>query len=178
MKPKIFFVIGVNGVGKSTVLPYLKALLSENYFDFHDFDERGVPDNADKDWRVSETIYWINLGKLNIGKGISTVICGFAKPEEIVNGANNLSEITKIIFLDADEKTIEERIKNRYQTEESVAELKRAAGKSVKKFTMDNIHISSILRKQCEDIGCKIINTNNRDPKDIAREIAEFTKKF
>lgn len=174
MKPKVIFIIGVNGVGKSTLLPYLKSLLPEDVFETHDFDERGVPDNADKNWRINETVYWTGLGEKNKEKGLSTLVCGFIKPYEIIENSKGLSETPIIFFLDADKETIETRIKSRYLTEESIVELNRATGKSVEKFIMDNVYISSLLKKDCEELGCKIINTNDRTPEDIAREISKI----
>jgi len=41
--PKIYFITGVCGVGKSAAIPYLKELLSKDHFDVRDFDERGCP---------------------------------------------------------------------------------------------------------------------------------------
>lgn len=177
MKSKTIFIIGVNGVGKSTLLPYLKSLLPEDKFETHDFDERGVPDNADKNWRINETTYWISLGERNKEKGMSTLICGFIKPHEITENSKDLSDAPVIFFLDADEETIEKRIKSRYLTEESVVELNRTTGKSIEKFIMDNIYISSLLKKDYKELGCRIIDTNDRTPEDIAQEIFIFLTK-
>ena len=127
MSEKIYFVIGANGAGKSTILPDLRTRLPEKFFELHDFDERGVPDNADKVWRMSETDYWIGLGEENKSKGISTIICGFSKPAEI--GAR-----ARIILLDVDEAALKKRLKGRYQTEASLMELERTTGKTVEKF--------------------------------------------
>jgi hypothetical protein len=92
---KIYFVTGVNGVGKTSVIPYLKSMLRDK-FEVHDFDERGVPDNVGRQWRIEETDYWIKLGEVNFQKGIITVVCGFARPSE----QNNPS--VGFILLDAD----------------------------------------------------------------------------
>jgi len=164
MTAKTTFIIGVNGVGKTTVMNEVRRILPPSDFELHDFDERGVPDNADKVWRLSETQYWISIGKENERRDISTIIFGFSKPEEVGSEA-------EIILLDANEKTIEERIRSRYLTEESLIELNRTTGKTVEKFVMDNIYVSSILRKNCTGINCKVITTDNRTPADIAQEI-------
>jgi len=79
---KIFFVTGVNGVGKSTIIPHLKSILSEDDFVVHDFDARGVPPDTDRKWRISETKYWISEGK-RPSEEKSTVICGFIKPSDL-----------------------------------------------------------------------------------------------
>ena len=165
--PKIYFVIGANGVGKTTLLSHLITLLPRDSFDLHDFDERGVPDNADKNWRISETNYWISLGEENKRRGVSTVICGFSKPEEI-------GERAEIILLDVNAESLEKRLRGRYQTEESLKELERTTGKSVEKFLTDNIYVSSLLRKSCEERGCKVIDTSNLSPIKVAQEVTKY----
>lgn len=54
----IYFVAGASGSGKSTILPNLNALLGTSYNVF-DFDDIGVPKNADKKWRQEATEQWI-----------------------------------------------------------------------------------------------------------------------
>jgi len=49
MKPQLFIITGVNGIGKSTIIPELKGLLNSKNFVVHYFDERGVPDKADRE---------------------------------------------------------------------------------------------------------------------------------
>lgn len=165
--PKIYFIIGANGVGKTTLLSRLVALLPESLFELHDFDERGVPDNADKNWRLSETNHWITCGEENKLQGLSTIICGFSKPEEI-------GERAEIILLDVNESSLEKRLKGRYQTEASLKELERTTGKTVEKFLTDNIYVSSLLRKSCEERGCKIIETSDVSSADVAQTVAEL----
>lgn len=164
MIAKTIFVIGVNGVGKTTVMNEVQKLLTRADFELHDFDERGVPDNADKAWRISETQYWISVGKENQKKGVSTIIFGFAKPEEI-------GTEVEIILLDANKETIEERIKSRYLKEESLQELTRTTGKTLERFIADNVYVSSLLRKSCDVFGCKILSTDEKAPENIAAEI-------
>lgn len=162
MLPKTYFVVGVNGVGKTTLISHLQPLLAEGGFEIRDFDERGVPDGGGREWRLSETEHWLALGKKNKEKGRSTIICGFAKPQE-------LGERAEIILLDASGEKIEERLKNRYQTDVSIAELNRTTGKTVEKFIADNIYYSSILRKECEEAGCKIVDTTTLSPEEVAQ---------
>ncbi len=173
--PSIFFIIGPNGVGKSTILPFLKLKLGEN-FKIYDFDERGVPNNADKIWRRSETKHWFDLGEENKKTGKNTVICGFAKPEEIEEISQELAERPCGILLDADADTISERIRSRYLTEKSVVELLRMTGKTVDKFVMDNVYYSNFLRESCVEHGYEIVETSGKTPENIASEVLAIIK--
>jgi len=74
MKPQLFIITGVNGIGKSTIIPELKGLLNSKNFVVHDFDERGVPDKADREWRKSETRHWVTVAGHNISKNLSTIV--------------------------------------------------------------------------------------------------------
>lgn len=169
MQPKTYFIIGANGVGKSTLLPLLKDLLSGSLFALHDFDERGVPDNADKLWRLSETAYWFEVAGENKTKGISTIICGFVKPVEV-------GDMADIILLDVNASSLEDRLNGRYQTAESVDELKRMTGKTVEKFIADNVWVASVLRKECCEKGYFVVDTSNLAPQEVARRVCDILK--
>jgi 2-phosphoglycerate kinase len=164
-RSKIYFITGVNGAGKTTVIGPLKVLLDQD-FEIHDFDERGVPDNADRKWRMDKTQYWIDLGVKNAQKNISTMICGFARPSEIKN-----NPLVKFILLDADRETIRKRLMNRYQTDESVKIIERVSGKTLEKFIFDNCDFSDILRTECKEYNVPIIDTDNLTPTEVANGI-------
>ena len=55
---QIYFIAGASGAGKTAVVPYLKKILPTN-FQIHDFDDIGVPPNADKKWRQESTEKWL-----------------------------------------------------------------------------------------------------------------------
>jgi broad-specificity NMP kinase len=163
----IYFITGVNGVGKTAVLEPLKSLLGIG-FEIHDFDARGVPDNVGRQWRIDETKHWIELGLKNATKGIKTIICGFARPSEI--GDN---PVVGFILLDANEETIKNRLQNRYQTPESIETIERVSGKTVQQFIDDNVNFSSILREEAKQHEVPIIQTSHLSPKEVAQEIFE-----
>lgn len=171
---KVYFVIGSNGVGKTTVLHLLKGKLPNNSFSVYDFDERGVPDNAGKDWRKSETEYWMSLGIENKKQNINTVVCGFMKPEEIEELSQKLNERPVVILLDAGAGTLSERIRSRYLDEGSIKELFRTTGKNVEKFIEDNIYYSNILRKSCIQNNYKIVETTKKNETQVSEEIYNF----
>lgn len=161
---KLYFVTGVNGVGKTSVIEHLKSMLGDS-FEVHDFDERGVPNNVGRQWRIDETKYWIDLGIANYDKGRKTVVCGFARPSE----QNNPD--VGFILLDASEETIKSRLWNRYKTPESIEIIERVSGKKVDQFIQDNINFSGTIREEGKQYGIKIINTDDLNPGKVAQEI-------
>ena len=169
MMLKITFVIGVNGVGKTTTLAELQKILQNENCELYDFDERGVPENADRIWRISETDYWISRGMDNRSRNIATVIFGFVKPDEVEKSIG-------IILLDANKDTIENRIRGRYTTKESLDDLYRKTGKTLEKFIEGNVYVSSVLRERCLEIGCEIISTDEMLPEKIANNILTLLK--
>ncbi len=55
---KLYFIGGASGSGKTAVIPYLKELWGDNIA-IHDFDDIGVPEDADKKWRQESTEKWL-----------------------------------------------------------------------------------------------------------------------
>jgi energy-coupling factor transporter ATP-binding protein EcfA2 len=172
--PKIYFIIGVNGVGKSTLIPHLRPALAGKSFVISDFDERGVPDDADAEWRKSETRHWLSVGKENLLSDTSTIICGFSKPEEIRTAAGELEVPVSVILLDADAETITRRIHERYVSPESQMELTRTTGKTPEKFAADNVWISSKFREDAARLGYEILDTSRLSPEDVSRNLLEL----
>lgn len=165
----IFFVTGVNGAGKSSVIPHLLSSLDSEKYAIHDFDERGVPNNANRTWRLNETKYWLELGFTNSTKGIRTIICGFARPTEILQLP--YAEFTSCILLDLDETTLHTRIQRRYKNEIAIKELLRATGKSVEKFTEDNVKFLKVLKEECEAHKSFIIDTKELTAEQVAVQV-------
>ncbi|MEZ4113941.1 MAG: hypothetical protein R3B65_00530 [Candidatus Paceibacterota bacterium] len=73
-------------------------------------------------------------------RNIATVIFGFVKPDEVEKSIG-------IILLDANKDTIENRIRGRYTTKESLDDLYRKTGKTLEKFIEGNVYVSSVLKK-------------------------------
>jgi hypothetical protein len=71
----IYFVTGASGAGKAACIPYLKKLLPN--IKIFDFDEVGVPENADKIWRQKSTEYWLQISMgVKWGSGIDLIKWG------------------------------------------------------------------------------------------------------
>lgn len=170
---KIYFVTGVNGIGKSTLLHTLAPMLDAT-FDLHDFDERGVPDNADADWRLSETVHWINLGQRNLLEDRSTIICGYSKLSEIEQARHASGADIRICLLDANPEIIASRIRSRYLNEASIRELGRTTGKTPEKFAQDNVWVSGKFREEALRSGYRVIDTTDLDPQGVADAVKEW----
>lgn len=172
---KTFFVTGVNGVGKSTIIPHLKSILPENDFVVHDFDARGVPSDADKKWRISETKYWIGEGK-KLSDEKSTVICGFIKPSDIDDydlGGHKSSEII-LILLDATPEIIRQRLTSRYTKNGVFDEFQTVISKPINEFINGNVWFSGQIKSEFEKCGFPIVDTTNLTPEDVAKKVADI----
>ncbi len=171
---KIYFISGVNGIGKSSIIPFLLPNLPGDKFEIHDFDERGVPDDADKNWRISTLEYWINKGVQNIHKNKNTIICGFVKLTDF-QGEYNLQSLEIIgILLDAKANVVKKRLQSRYSKKGVFDKKQIIIGKSIDKFIEGNIYILGKMRKDFEESGCKIIDTSELTPEEVARKIVDL----
>lgn len=55
---KLFFVAGASGSGKTSILKNLQEVLGGS-FAVYDFDDIGIPENADTKWRQESTEKWL-----------------------------------------------------------------------------------------------------------------------
>lgn len=172
MNKKVYFVSGVSGVGKTSTMEHLKKFLPESNFDIRDFDERGVPDGGGPIWHKQETANWLEVGKVNAKEDKSTVICGFNEPERIRAVWNEAYPETELILLNASGDVIRRRLLGRYPTKESEKEIERAAGKPLKEFAEECAAFAPILRDKFALEGCKIIDTDTKNPEEVAMEVA------
>ena len=53
-----YFVAGASGSGKTAIIPTLEQILDDGIA-LYDFDEIGVPSNADTSWRQEATENWL-----------------------------------------------------------------------------------------------------------------------
>lgn len=170
---KIYFITGVNGVGKSSIIPYLKSSLSDDKFVVYDFDSRGVPETADRNWRISETRYWVERG-IDLAKGNkSIIVCGFVKPADFQDLLINKSLGITLIFLDAKPETIRQRLIDRYTKDGYFDKNQMVIGKPIDIFIDGNIYISGQIKKSFEELSCPIIDTSELSPEKVAKEVVE-----
>jgi len=171
-KNKIYFISGVSGVGKTSTMAHLKNLLSHDFYDIRDLDERGVPDGGGLDWLKNETRYWLNVAKQNAVNNKNTIICGFANPElfrEVSIPEEDMP--AQLILLHASGEYLEQRLHDRHATPESIKEIERASGVTVDQFVKNNVEFAPKFRAIFEKYDFPIIDTDNRTPLDVA-EIA------
>lgn len=165
MKRKLYFVTGVCGVGKSTIIPHLRELLPKDQYNIRDFDERGVPDGADHEWRKREVMKWLEVAEENIAKDMGTVICGFAKETDLPTKAPVSVEF---ILLDATSDTIRQRLTNRYSKNGLFDETQKVIGKPVTEFIESNVYYCDVMRKEHKG---EVVDTSNISPKEVAEKI-------
>ena len=139
---KIYFISGVCGVGKSTIMPYLKLLLPQSKYKVFDFDKRGVPENADRNWRVSESKYWIGEGNRLLQENKNAVICGFIKPDDLPSLTDEKSAEIRLILLDAEPEIIRQRLIKRYTKNNIFDESQKVIGKPIQEFIESNVYFS------------------------------------
>ena len=119
IKPAVFFITGTSGSGKTTLVDYLKRELS--FAEVHDFDEGGVPEGADENWRKQRTNNWLKKAKKYQQKGKSTVICGVSVPKEIKNSpAYDRSLDVHYGYIHIDESEIRRRLRARGWKEKQI----------------------------------------------------------
>lgn len=175
---EIIFICGVNGVGKSTTIPHLRALLSHKRYSVHDFDERGVPENASSIWRISETNYWLEKAKASAQKEVVTIVCGFIKPTDLGDNRKYIGSTIQCILLDANPQTIRTRLQGRYTKNGTYDPDQVVIGKSIEEFIAGNIYIRETLKTEFQNLGCTILETDIASPAQIAKNIVNIMQSF
>ena len=171
-----YFVSGVNGVGKSSIMPFLRMLLSENVT-VVDFDSRGVPDGADRTWRIAEATYWANEGVASSTHGKTLIVCGFVKPQDFADLPESMRTGIRILVLDADEETVRRRLMGRYTKDDVFDENQKVIGKPVREFIDGNVWYAKKMREESREDGLPIIDTSSLSPEEVAGQVAAIIKR-
>ncbi len=171
MPPRIFFVTGVVGAGKTSLIEPLRRRLGPDH-DVHDFDERGVPDDVDLQWAAAERQHWLRVGAANLERGVSTVICGFVLPSD-----DDQRDGLEFILLDVDERALRERLTRRYSDPRNVEELWRMRGMSVEESVAENVRSIPWLRGLCSARGATIIDTSALTSAQTAEQVADWIRR-
>ncbi len=178
--PTLFLITGSSGVGKSTILPFLKDRLSTE-FDAHDFDERltkevALDGSLVDQWRHQTTKHWIGLATENAQTSKSTVVIGLIYPEEVLELKTTVP--TKFCFLGASDEQIRHRLMGkRFSAPEKIAGLKQATGQTPDEFMAANKLIIEKLQNQVVSASGNIVDTTGDDPEETAQKIISWILK-
>ncbi len=109
----ILFITGTSGSGKTTLVHHLRAQLPSNLFEVYDFDENGVPQDADAVWRQKTTDYWLQKAAENSLHKKSTIVCGVTAPSEIILSAKKPNVPVYFGFLKVSDDVLRKRLSAR-----------------------------------------------------------------
>ena len=170
----LFFITGVNGAGKTTIVPLLRRTLPAHYV-VYDFDQRGVPDNVTHQWRKDETTYWIQQAQKNAEKNISTIICGLTWPSEVHTGVANLRrKEVHLALLDLSQTAIRQRLNQRFLTKASIKRLLRVTGLTPEQCIVANIAHAKLLRKDCKKYHYRVFNTSRTTTEQTLKKLTRW----
>lgn len=176
---EIIFICGVNGVGKTAVVPKLKLFLSEKEFIIHDFDERGVPENAGSVWRKSEINYWLDQAVKDAENNLTSIICGFIKPTDLGDAIKDVGSKIRCILLDAKPEVIRARLTQRYTRNGVFDPKEKIIGKTVQEFIEGNVYIREQMKADFEKLNCSVIDTSDLTPVEVAEKVvAEIVRDY
>lgn len=175
----VYFIGGVSGAGKSSIIPHLKSLLPADEYAIYDFDERGVPDSVDERWRQSESEHWLQVAIRNAEQGISTIVCGLSQPDEILE-CESAANAPPILFclLDLSDEKVRERLSKRYETAENVLALRKVSRVTPEEFITSNISYAKLLRELFGEYQSLIIDTSQDSESQTVHKIAQWIMKM
>jgi energy-coupling factor transporter ATP-binding protein EcfA2 len=137
----LFVLTGVSGTGKSTLLAALNDLLPASSLRQNDIDEDGVPSNADDSWRRRRVAGWYAKASVSARNGTPALLAGTVLPEDVAACASPDLPV-RFCLLEADARSITERLLARFATPIAAESLKRVVGLSAPEF------IATVLRHQ------------------------------
>ena len=157
----ILFITGTSGSGKTTLIQYLQKQLSKNLFEIYDFDENGVPADADQEWRQKTTGYWLTKAQENSTHKKSTIICGVTVPTEILNSSKKTDQPIYFGFIKVADEEVRQRLKQRGWNDQLIH---------------DNINWAHYLEAEVKKQKNHIIvdNSVRRTPEEIAYELVQW----
>lgn len=149
------FISGAEGVGKTTLINYLKKRLPNK--EIYDFDELGVPANPPLIWRHKTTKHWLQVSEKNEKRRKDTLIVGLIFPNEILKFSKR-----KDIYFCLLEISLIERAK-------------RLRKRNASKDVIKDIEQLKNLRKEFKELKVrKIINVSKSNPKEISLKLAKW----
>ena len=174
---RVYFITGSSGVGKSSLVKELKNKHLRQY-DIHDFDEVGVPNGANQDWRIKTTETWLTLGKNNLEEGVLTIVIGLTHPDEVEEIAIREKIIVYYCMLEVDSKELQRRLMEyRFSTPERIANLLKYEGVSVEQFLENNMRHVEYIKHQAQKNKAHFIDTTSLSKAEVCEQIVQWIQK-
>jgi hypothetical protein len=159
VKPGLFILTGVSGVGKTTALRRLSRELPGNSYAYHDMDDDGVPDGANERWRQDRVDSWLRDAKENASQGRSTVVSGTLFPEDVqARPSRTAASRLQFCLLEANDDALLARLGCRFSTPREEAELARILNLSPAEFVRRTLSFRAELRRHFEASSCDWIS--------------------
>lgn len=184
---KLYCIGGASGSGKTAIMPELKDIL-EDEIELYDFDDIGVPENADKKWRQESTEKWLQK-ILNSSK--DSCLFGPILGEIVAcSSAKQFDEI-HFLLLDVDDITRINRIRTRgdvpYNNQHMLnwASWLRVHNKEpgweqhvIKDDAWEGLDFSYWDKENSwpKNVATALIDTTNLDLKNVAEKVSEWLK--
>jgi 2-phosphoglycerate kinase len=171
--PKIIFLTGASGVGKTTIVDALQAKNKDTYLLFEHFDSIGIPSTSDmieqagsgEKWQKITTYKWIEkiINKYQVQDTV--IIEGQTRLNYIEDACQNLG-VTKysIILIDCNWEIMQSRLLN----ERKQAEL----------ITNNMRNWANFLRNQARRKNIPIIDTSHKTLEDVLEIIHNHILSF
>lgn len=153
------FIIGAEGVGKTTMLNHLVKELPGK--DIHDFDEVGVPLNPPLSWRYETTKHWLKISKNNEKIKKDTIIIGLSFPSEIKKFSKRKNFHFCLLNISVKERA--KRLRKRESAEEVIKDLGQLKN----------------LRKEFNELKQKkIVSVSNLTPQEISSKLVKWINRL
>jgi len=171
-KRRLTFICGACGVGKSSILPYLRHFLPRDKFVVLDFDRR---EGGDQRWLASLR-EWIQEVSSEHGPGVEWIIGGpsYIEPNIIQNIPEASQIEIHLVLLDASEETVRSRLLTRYREEGRLKEGELVAGIPIADFIEENVAFGRQIHLTAQEHGYVIFDANKPSPMELADRVASY----
>jgi energy-coupling factor transporter ATP-binding protein EcfA2 len=189
----LFSLTGASGAGKSTVLAHLDGVSWPVPVRCVEFDSIGVPDGADTAWRHGAIEHWVQQAVQADAVGEHMLLCGQVPMGELfaAPSAERLQGIA-VCLLHCSPETRTARLLARGEDPASIVHHNRF-GEWFRGHTLDPRHAPEVIRVESAvpmawdrwaewergdpRWAAEIIDTDERAPADVAREVEEWVRR-
>jgi RNase adaptor protein for sRNA GlmZ degradation len=150
MSPQIVFITGTSGSGKTTLFESLRGDSDLSNTKFYDIDEGGTPPVGRESWRKFRVANLLFDAMQRLDDGQSTVICGLAKPSEILEFEHFRPGLpVSFLLIEASDDQISERLEARAK-EQTAADIWNENIGDIKRMINQNVRLKPVLRNAVE----------------------------